>query len=510
MDTQTTPTSQPRTCARWDVLDLAFETPKAVPDPFGVTFGAVFHGPEGAELRVPGFYDGGRSFVLRFSPPAEGHWTFETYASLPALAGRRGAVEAQPPTDPERHGPVVIDPERPQCLAYADGTPYVLLAFECDWLFALDLEDPDDLPRTRTLADQIAAHGFNHVVMNVYAHDVDWGEDPDLRPAHEFGSPPVYPFGGTNDDPDFSTLNVAFFRHLDRVVRVLDARGLVAHLMIYVWNKEVAWPPMYSEADDRYFDYVIARYQAFPNVVWDISKEALDYGRCDMAYVAERIRRARRQDAYGRLLTVHDYAYCAAHPETVDLISIQTWRTGLYHEMAAVRERHPHQPVLNIEHGGYEEGPYVVFPGDYVDPEVCLARNYACAFAGAYTTYYWQCAAWNVVIPDPMGLPEDQRPHFAYYRHMADLFARYDITTLTPEIRSSSGYALTAEDGRQLYLVPPENYALHITLDEAKEVRWFNPFTGEYRPQATATARPWHEFISPWPNQLAVLILTRA
>jgi len=42
---------------------------------------------------------------------------------------------------------------------------------------------------------------------------------------------------------------------------------------------------MHSAEDNRYFDYVIKRYQAFPNIIWDVSKEALDYGRCDIPYI---------------------------------------------------------------------------------------------------------------------------------------------------------------------------------------------------------------------------------
>ena len=271
-------------CPRWDVADIAFTISLPLADPFDVTFGAIFRGPDDAELRIPGFYDDNQTFTLRFSPPDEGLWSFETYSNIVELAGLCGSIEAAPPR-PEQHGPIVIDAANPQHFIYADGTPYFLLAFECDWLFAL----ADD--EAQTLLDQITANGINHVVMNVFAYDVVWPKDSTVKPEHDFSAPDVYPFGGTNDDPDFSTLNVAYFQHLDRVIAWLEARGIVAHLMIYVWNKCVNWPDMYSEADNRYFDYVIARYQAFSNVVWDVSKEALTYGRCDMEYVHERIRR---------------------------------------------------------------------------------------------------------------------------------------------------------------------------------------------------------------------------
>ncbi len=74
------------TCPQWEVIDLPFRVLQTLEAPFAVTFGAVCHGPGGATLHLPGFYDGAQTFVLRFSPPDEGTWTFETYGGVvPAL-----------------------------------------------------------------------------------------------------------------------------------------------------------------------------------------------------------------------------------------------------------------------------------------------------------------------------------------------------------------------------------------------------------------------------------------
>ncbi|MDF1513192.1 MAG: DUF5060 domain-containing protein [Anaerolineae bacterium] len=502
------------TVGQWDVIDIPFTAVKEPASPFSVTFGGVFTGPDGATMTVPGFYDGQCNFVIRFAPPAVGRWSFITYASLPSLVNYQGTITCQAQTDATRHGPIVLHPEKQQRFAYADGTPYFLMAFECDWLFALDAGNVDGLPKTLQLVESIALHGFNHVVMNVFAYDVSWKKDPNVRSEHEYGASAAYPFGGSNDDPDFSELNVAYFQHLDRVVRLLDEKGVAAHLMIYVWNKLVQWPDMYSEMDNTFFDYVITRYQAFPNIVWDISKEALGYGRCDMDYVIERLQRVRRLDAYQRLVTVHDYSFCRQYPELVDFISIQTWCTDLYRKMLDVVVQHPDKPVFNIEHGGYEQGPYVVFTGDYIDARTCLERNYACIFAGSYSTYYWQCTSWNVIVHDFQNLEERQRPKLSYYHHAVELFSRYDFSQMTPlETRHSSGLELSNGTDTYLFLIPKENYAIHLalpaTLGEQVMVTWFNPFTGEYVVSGLEQARTWHECISPWVGQMAVLILER-
>ena len=52
------------------------------------------------------------------------------------------------------------------------------------------------------------------------------------------------------------------------------SRGIVAHIMIMVENKNVDWPLEQSPADDLYWSTVVDRYQAYDNVVWDVSKEA--------------------------------------------------------------------------------------------------------------------------------------------------------------------------------------------------------------------------------------------
>ena len=75
--------------------------------------------------------------------------------------------------------------------------------------------------------------------------------------------------------PDYSSLNIDFFKHLDKVIAEMHNNEIVSHLMIYVWNKRVAWPKAGSEADNMYYKHVIKRYQAFPNVIWDVSKDRI-------------------------------------------------------------------------------------------------------------------------------------------------------------------------------------------------------------------------------------------
>ena len=345
--------------------DLIFKVKSKIKgNPFDITFGAVFTSPDGAACTIPGFYNGNQEYVVRFSPDRKGSWSYETYSSVPELSGIKSSLNAGENRNENVHGGIIIHPSKPRKFSWQDGTPYFALAFELDWLFALDYDNTAGIPKTSGIIAAVKDNGFNQVVMNVYAYNVNWKVDDNVPEKYNYKNPDYTPFIGSNDNPDFSSLNLAFFNHFDRVIHHLYEHGIVAHLMIYVWNKNVNWPAMYSDADNRYFDYIIKRYQGYPNMIWDVSKEALDYDRCDIPYINERIERIRKQDGHRRLITVHDYEYCSREASRVDFISIQNWRSGIYYLSLEAYQMHADKPVMNIEHGGYEEGPYLTFQGN--------------------------------------------------------------------------------------------------------------------------------------------------
>ena len=462
---------------QWEVTELRFEVDDVPVDPFSLDLAATFTSGD-ATMTVPAFYDGGNEYVVRFCPPTPGEWAYET------TDGRTGTLDVAPAAEGNR-GPIVIDPDNPRRFAYADGTPYMLRAFECDWLFALDAENADAVPKTRQMVDVIASNDFNQVVMNVFAYDAGWGEKDKMDPAHLYNKPSVFPFGGDNENPDHSTLDVTFFQRFDRVIEHLGERDIAAHVMIYVWNKKVNWPEAESEADDRYFDYVAKRYQAYPHLIWDISKEALAYGRDDLGYITRRIDRLREVDAHDRMVTVHDYDYCSAFPEKVDFISIQEWMPGLHARMMQVAADHPEKPTFNIEHGAYERTmPYSVFDGAYTDALVSLDRFYQCAFAGTYATHYWQNAAWYNVIPDPSMLPKEQRPRLEYYKHLATLFERYDFNDLRAEQGPFAPPLLTDGETTWMFYLSDGRTGVYGGREDVQgktvKITWFDALTGEF------------------------------
>ncbi|TDT47281.1 uncharacterized protein DUF5060 [Maribacter spongiicola] len=500
---------------KWEVLDIDFKSKTIGDSPFTTNFSAVFTHENGEQKIVPGFFNGDKNWVIRFSSTLEGNYTYVTISEIASLNNKKGKVKVTEAKS-DNHGGIVVSDNDPQHFYYEDGTPYFLLAFECDWLYALDYHNEKDLPKTAHLLNLIEENGFNQIVMNVFSYDVSWDKDEKLKdhPEHEFGGPDdIFPFLGNNENPDYSELNPVFFQKLDRTISMMHDKRIASHLMIYVWNKLVAWPDMNSDADNMYFDYVVKRYQAFPNMVWDISKEALYYGRADEDYIHGRIDRIRENDHFNRLVSVHDFKYCSNFPDKVDFISTQNWSHNIYDKMLDAKNKFKDKPIFNIEHGGYEESPYTVFTGDYVNAETCLRRNYMCLFAGVYTTYYWQGASWNVIIYNPFEQPDDfVKPKFQYFEHMQKLFAAFDFTKLKPTPwKNGSAYNLTDDNETVLLYMHKENYGIDAAFlkkeSAIRSLQWFNTLTGEFSQEVGLPKTG--KLISPWQGKADAVLISR-
>jgi hypothetical protein len=194
----------------WHPTTLAFTSTGTFPNQYmqnAVT--AVFSGPGGVTLRIPGYFTGGTGWAVRFSPTAVGTWTYVTQSSDPGLGGKTGSLDCVANTNPNLHGPLQVVPANPTHLQYQDGTPYFALAYESDWLGLLDL-GPTDTPaaHARILIDTQSANGFHEVLMNVFAYDTTWDKADGI---YQFWPTQAFPWEGTNTAPQQQQINPAFF-----------------------------------------------------------------------------------------------------------------------------------------------------------------------------------------------------------------------------------------------------------------------------------------------------------
>ena len=511
---------------QYEPLDVLIAPTDAIrsDDPFGIALEATFYGPGGAMVTVPGFFDERLGYVVRFSPTEVGPWRLRTCSTEPTLDALEGRITCVPNENPHIRGPLSIDAEHPRHMLWSDGEHVFVLGYEANWLLLVD-QQPSNLGRIDTFLDSISAHGFNMVTVNLYAHTCRGWLTAEQEDDDRYIKPALAPWVGGNDAPDYRRFDSAFFAHADRVMDDLRARGILAHIMIHVYNKQVNWPELGSSEDDLYWRYVLARYQAFPNVIWDVAKESYYQ---PPEYIWRRVGTIRQLDGYGRLVTVHDantpynpereHSMRWHHPdkELSDVLGdfkADQVHTHWYEDAARNYAAWP-RPYMNIEYGyeqGVEDLPTYRVKQDWRE---VLRRTWRVVMGGAYPNYYYSNMAWNLFVPLPE--PPGYRPHGILKRFWEDTHFWTLAPNPAPLGDSDAGDGI--QDGvfcrcaiGAEYVVwdeQGEGFTLLIDGDKLLSGAWLNPLSGET--VAIEPVRPGeHRFTPPWgAGAWAVLHLT--
>ncbi len=506
---RTTPSQIPQV-ARYKPIDLLLAPPHApVPgNPYDALFEAEFVGPCGEAVTIPGFYDETLGYVVRFSPTHEGAWRYTTRSGVVALDGVTGGMECSPNRNPVMHGPLCVDPDHPRHFLYADGTRCFPLGYEVDWLPVID-EGDTSLRRVESFLDGILRAGFDLVTFNTFAYAArDWVDESCERDPR-YVRPERAPWQGGNLRPDYSRMDGAFFAQCDRVILALLRRGMLAHMMIHVYNKQVNWPVLGSPDDDRYWRYVLARYQAFPNMIWDPSKEPF-YQPAE--YIWGRIALIRHLDGYGRLLTVHDanlpqlpnpWSRRYHDPRKDRTDSLADVKSDQIHSDwygDAVRNyRAAPRPYINIEYGyerGVEELPTYGVRQDWRE---VLRRTWHVTMGGAYANYYYSNTAWNLFVPHP------EPPGYRVHRLYRDFWESTRYWLLAPDARplghsTRDGVFCRALGGEEYVVWDETGQGFELIVSQpSRSLRatWFDPLTGERAGGGELQAGT-HRLRAPW------------
>ena len=229
-------------------------------DPHG-SVTVTFSGPGGMTKSVTGFWDGGNSFKVRFTPTVEGRWTYRTSSSDAGLNGKSGQLTCVAPLA-GKHGFLRIDANHPYSFVWDDGSRYFMWGQTYyDVLQPALVND-----NWKASVDKSLEYGMNKVRMHVYAQNF-------YLPNVEFTKyPDAQPYLGSSTDPERDHLNIPYWRKLDEIVQYMDAKGMVADLIItnpYWDNRQFGT----DQQNDRFVRYVVSRYAAYANVIWCLANE---------------------------------------------------------------------------------------------------------------------------------------------------------------------------------------------------------------------------------------------
>ena len=249
----------------WHTVELSFRSDQEYKNPYqDVELTVDFLGPDAQMVRRPAFWDGGRTWRVRFAPNRPGTWLYRTSSDDPSdegLDGREGDLTCgnESPADQlHAHGFLRASPDGTH-LEHADGSPFFWLG-DTHWRLAWERWDASNKPgwssQFRGMVDRRVEQGFTVYQTNV----LSW-LGPDAT-----GSMFV---PGTR----LAQLDVERVRAvLDPRMAYIAERGLLNALGV-AWHQAI---DDNVEGIVRFARYLVARYGSYP-VVWTLAGEVAGY-----------------------------------------------------------------------------------------------------------------------------------------------------------------------------------------------------------------------------------------
>ena len=234
---------------RFGVFEQAFQQAGSCENPYTeASATANLTAPDGSRCSIPLFWDGGRTWRLRFSPDQLGEWAWKTESDDNGLGGKSGQFKVVPS---DRKGSIRCMADAPHHFERQDGTPFWFFG---DTAWALFTDSDKERHNRKTALEYVdarAEQGFN-VLHAMLLCEAGWGNQ---------GGPPF-------ENIAAEQINPAYWQEVDVRLRHVNDRGIVAALFL-AWgdkgrNEHYSWnrlPTM--EARLRYARYIAARYSAF-------------------------------------------------------------------------------------------------------------------------------------------------------------------------------------------------------------------------------------------------------
>jgi len=223
---------------------------------------AFTHAESGDKIVVEGFWDGEKSWRVRFAPTCAGKWNWNSASADAGLDGKSGSFDCVAPTpeqiagNPNYRGHIKAHPAG-RYFVYADGTPFFWIG---DTIWSMNtrrcgLGDNSDGPFYIWLKDR-KEKGFTVALSEFF----------EINQPNENG----FPFPeNINGQGKHEILNPDYFRMLDIRVQALWDAGLALAVHPTWIGKQFPMSPAEAKLISR---YLMARYGAY-NIFWSLSGE---------------------------------------------------------------------------------------------------------------------------------------------------------------------------------------------------------------------------------------------
>jgi hypothetical protein len=531
---------------QWRTIEITLTSSVTYADPFqDVDVTATFTGPDNQVLTRPAFWDGGRTWKVRFAPTQSGLWTMTTSATDVKNSGLHHVVRTvqcehySGNLDIYKHGFLKVSVNG-RYLTYADGTAFFYLG-DTHWILSHERFSTSNAPgvasQFKYTVDKRVSQGFT-----VFQSEPGWqARSAQIRITDE---------GKADEEADadfshgFTSADLAGFANLDRKFKYIADEGLVHANAEICWVGDPAQFPAFSEAFmARLGKYWVARYGAYP-VIWTIAQE-IDknfYGVYDATTIKKWFAAAQSiadNDAYHQPVMPH-------MENTDHTTAANSWWSGKpFHSGWAVQWQ-GELTDTDTAQGFWNASPAkpsVLYESAYdhfwTDSRGALGAAYKAFQYGMYGYGYGANGIWNDIYsksgePGDFGTAYEMPAHYFWWRDGADLhtgdqlkyfklfYTNLEWWKLVPRFNDhawssfvDTSRSLLSSDGQDTFVVfffgsgKSTGTLNHMENHSTYLAQWFNPRDGQYVNISTFTQKSSQWVIPDRPSAEDWVLLVR-
>lgn len=425
--------------------DFVFEMPAAEtaahPNPYlSVQLHGEFRSPRHRTFTMPGFWDGGRRFVIRFAPTDAGPWDYRITSNVAAFNGKTGQVMAT-----ESGSPGFLRLDNVHHFSHTETRQPHLWMGDTSYRFAWI-----DKGVFEAMVNARAEQKFNHI------RGLVMEREEGLRKAFL--------------DPDHP--NAEHFQALDERILMMNRKGIFADLILAADQNHLAQVFPQWQQRERFMRYMVARYSAMM-ITWQGVQEFEEYdgGRALLKEIGLLLKKI---DPYQHPRSTHTVKTSAPLlPDGwMNYVVYQTSDNAL----EAIERQLVMAPLVNAEFAYEDSGAGKSHP-HHVDSDEFRRRLWRQTMNGMYPTfgntgtYGGRKFAVEAKYLDSPGAKA--------MTAWNDFFSRTRYWELEPFFEATGGPALSLPGVE--YIVYLEKYGPVEVVTEKKkyEVYWMRPATGE-------------------------------
>lgn len=287
---------------QWQRTELAFTGTGTYANPVTqVNLMVTFTGPSNQVYNVPGFWDGGNTWRVRFAPPTPGTWMFTNSCNV-ADAGlaRNGSLLVSAPTGTNAlylHGGFLHNSADNHYLTYADGTPFFWLGDTC-WFCPGNLAPMNGGTSAQYVTDSM----FKQWVNQRKSQNFDIMHMAFIGTLDVNNSSPQTQMSSGTIDP-------AYWQQVDRYMNYANDAGVVPAVILDTWNYDL--PNFTTNQLLFVWRYFVARYGAHAVTFLIAGEYNADQNNLtnDLVKVNAIGTLIKQIDPYQRVFTVHPAGY---------------------------------------------------------------------------------------------------------------------------------------------------------------------------------------------------------